>query len=315
MAQQDEGAWRAYPVDAAAAGLRLDAFLAAALGVSRAAARRALRAGGVRVDGRLAAKGRALCIGQRVEVQAAAAAPPRALRPLPAPELPLRLLAEGPGWLAVDKPAGAPVHPLLPGERGALLNALVARRPEVFGVGEGGLRSGVVHRLDVQTSGVLLFATNTARWRELRGAFRRRRIAKWYRALVHGRMQGEGELALHLTVAQHRPARVRAVLPGAVGSQPGAARSRLCTLHWRALAPLRGATLLEVRPRSGFLHQVRASLAHIGHPLLGDTAYGAPPTPGIPRHMLHAARIAWRDIQAQSPAPPDFTAAQNALAL
>jgi len=310
VAQQSEGAWRAFPVDGAAAGRRLDAFLAAALGVSRAAARRVLQAGGVRVDGRaapLAAKGRALCSGQRVEVQAGAAAPPCALRPQPAPELPLRLLAEGPGWLAVDKPAGAPVHPLLPGERGALLNALVARRPEVIGVGESGLRSGVVHRLDVQTSGVLLFATTEERWRELRGAFHRRRIAKWYRALVHGRMQGEGELALHLTVAQHRPARVRA-------APPGAARSRLCTLHWRALTQLRGATLLEVRPRSGFLHQVRASLAHIGHPLLGDTAYGAAPTPGISRHMLHAARIAWLDIQAQSPTPPDFTAAQNALA-
>ncbi|MDD9853405.1 MAG: RluA family pseudouridine synthase [Deltaproteobacteria bacterium] len=310
MAQRNSGAWRAYPVDAAAAGLRLDAFLAAALGVSRAGARRALLLGGVRVDGRpapLAAKGRALCSGQRVEVQAQAAAPPRALRPLPAPELPLCLLAEGPGWLAVDKPAGTPVHPLLPGERGALLNALVARRPEVFGVGEGGLRSGVVHRLDVQTSGVLLFATNAVRWRELRGAFRSRRIAKWYRALVHGRMEGAGELALHLHVAQHRPARVR-VAPA------GAPRSRLCTLRWRALTPLRGATLLEVRPRSGFLHQVRASLAHIGHPLLGDTAYGAPPTPGISRHMLHAARIAWRNIQAESPTPPDFTAAQNALA-
>ena len=82
-------------------------------------------------------------------------------------EVDLPVIARGPGWLAVDKPAGLPVHPFAEDETGTMLNAVLARRPEIFGVGEGGLRSGVVHRLDVDTSGVLLFASEAGSWRRL----------------------------------------------------------------------------------------------------------------------------------------------------
>jgi 23S rRNA pseudouridine1911/1915/1917 synthase len=290
------------------AGMRLDAFLADELRVSRAAARRLLERGAVAVDGRalaLGEKGAPLAAGQTLAVQRVPARETE--QPIAQPELALRILARGPGWVAVDKPAGVPVHPLDPAETGTALNFVVAHFPEIAGVGEAGLRSGVVHRLDVDTSGALLFATEQGRWEQLRGGFRGHHVEKVYRALVHGQLTGGGELVLHLAVAQHRPARVRVVAAAD-------ARSRRTAMRWRALAQLRGATLVEARPATGFLHQIRASLAHLGHPLLGDSAYGAPPSPLAPRHLLHAAYVAYRDVEAESPDAEDFAAALLALA-
>lgn len=281
------------------AGARLDVFLARVLPASRGQVRALLSAGGVRVDGSavdLGAKGRILAVGQRVGL----AEPTLAAASTPEPEAdaPLTVLAQGEGWLAVDKPAGTPVHPLAPGERGTLLNALVARHPEVTGIGEGGLRSGVVHRLDVHTSGVLLFATEELRWQALREAFRSHRVQKRYRALVHGRLEGQGKLVLPLAVVRHRPARVGVV-------EPGDGRSRRTELRWKSLRVFAEHTLVEVAPRTGFLHQIRASLAHLGHPLVGDVAYGAPEG-GAARHLLHAARVAVDDVVAESPDAADL---------
>ncbi|MBM4384422.1 MAG: RluA family pseudouridine synthase [Deltaproteobacteria bacterium] len=290
------------------AGARLDAFLADGLRVSRAEARRLLERGAVEVDARavgLADKGAPLAAGQRVAVQRFAG---RAhAEPIAQPELALPVLARGAGWLAVAKPAGMPVHPLDPGETGTALNFVAAKFPEIVGVGEAGLRSGVVHRLDVDTSGALLFATEQGRWEQLRGGFRAHRVEKVYRAIVHGGLSGSGELALPLAVAQHRPARVRVVAAG----DP---RSRHTRMTWRALERLRDATLVEARPATGFLHQIRASFAHLGHPLVGDSAYGAPASPHAKRHLLHAAYVAYRDVEARCPDAEDFAAALEAFA-
>lgn len=290
------------------AGMRLDAFLADELRVSRAEARRLLARGAVALHGRtagLGAKGEPVAAGQAIAVQRFPAR--EHAEPIAQPELALRILARGPGWVAVDKPAGMPVHPLEPDETGTALNFVVAKLPEIAGVGEAGLRSGVVHRLDVDTSGALLFATEQGRWEQLRGGFRTHRVEKVYRAIVHGRLTGGGELALQLAVAQHRPARVRVV-------DAGDPRSRHTRMTWRALAQLRDATLVEARPLTGFLHQIRASLAHLGHPVLGDAAYGAPASPHAQRHLLHAARVVYRDVEAESPDAVDFAAALAALA-
>jgi 23S rRNA pseudouridine1911/1915/1917 synthase len=299
---------RTLVVSAERAGMRLDAFLADELRVSRAEARRLLERGAVAVDGKpaaLAAKGEPLAAGAELAVQRL---PTReTAEPIAQPELGLAILAHGPGWVAVDKPAGVPVHPLDPGETGTALNFVVARFPEISGVGEAGLRSGVVHRLDVDTSGALLFATEQGRWEQLRGGFRGHRVQKRYRAIVHGSLVGAGELTLHLAVAQHRPARVRVV-------DAGDPRSRRTLMAWRALAQLQGATLVEARPATGFLHQIRASLAHLGHPMFGDAAYGAPASEHAKRHLLHAAYVAYRDVAAESPDAADFAAALAALA-
>lgn len=299
---------RTLVVSSERAGTRLDAFLADELRVSRSEARRLLERGAVALDGRamaLAEKGVQLAEGQTLAVQRI---PTReSAEPIAQPELALPILARGPGWVAIDKPAGMPVHPLDPAETGTALNFAVAHFPELSGVGEAGLRSGVVHRLDVDTSGALLFATEEGRWEQLRGAFRAHRVEKVYRALVHGHLTGSGELALHLAVAQHRPARVRVV-------DASDARSRRTAMTWRALARLQDATLVEARPATGFLHQIRASLAHLGHPVFGDAAYGAPPSLLAPRHLLHAAYVGYRDVEAESPDAADFAAALEALA-
>jgi 23S rRNA pseudouridine1911/1915/1917 synthase len=290
------------------AGRRLDAYLAERLACSRAATRRLLARGAVRIDGRLldaAAKGVALRAGECIAIDSGADAETI----LPEPDLPLAVLAQGAGWLVVDKPAGMPVHPLAPGERGSLLGALVARHPAVQGVGEeGGLRSGVVHRLDVDTSGALLIATEAFAWLRLRAAFRAHRVGKTYRAIALGEGVADGEIALPLVVARHRPAFVRAA------RDDETERARTTHTRWRVLERLDGATLLEVETTTGFLHQVRATLAHLGHPLAGDRSYATSGDPtGAGRHMLHAASLRFEEIAATSPDPADFAALRARL--
>jgi len=293
-------------------GRRLDLFLAERLQLSRAQVRRLLARGAVSVAGRpvsAEAKGRALTPGQAVVV--APFARPEDQRARPEPDSPLRVLAEGPGWLAVDKPAGAPVHPLEEAEVGSVLSAVIARHPEIQGVGEGGLRSGVVHRLDVDTSGVLLFATAEETWRSLRAAFSEHRVEKVYRAVVVGRLEQEGAAELGLVTARHRPARVRVVTDDELVRARGA---RIAELSYRPLEVFDDATLVEVVPRTGHLHQIRVMLAHLGHPVAGDATYGdARDRLGAPRQLLHAARAAWQGGEAESPDPRDFSEALAAL--
>ena len=211
MAEQTGESLEVQPSEA---GRRLDLFLAERLSLSRGRARRLLASGAVRIGARTLGegdKGLALRAGERVEVASAARADSE--RVAPEPESPLQVLAQGPGWLVADKPAGVPVHPLAAGERGTLLGAVAARHPEIQDVGEGGLRSGVVHRLDVDTSGALLLATDAAPWQRLRAAFREHRVDKRYRAIARGRVTADGEIELPLVVARHRPAFVRAANP------------------------------------------------------------------------------------------------------
>ena len=302
-----------FVVESRLAGSRLDFVLAHELGVSRAEARRLLARGGVRLGARPVGpgqKGEPVHAGTELVVEAWS--PPEARAPEPEPEAPLQIRAEGAGWVAVDKPAGVPVHPLAPGEGGSVLNALVARRPGIVGVGEGGLRCGVVHRLDVDTSGVLLFSTDDLHWRRLRHAFRSHRVHKLYRAVVAGRLEGEGEERLRLAVGRHRPARVRVVGEGEVAEGPGLGRPT--RLRWRALQALRGASLVEVELGTGFLHQIRAVFAHRGHPVVGDRRYGGPALGGARRQLLHASRLVWEEIDVGAPDPPDLRTALAQLA-
>ena len=289
-------------------GQRLDRFLAEHLKLSRSQVRRLLARGAVSVGGRSVnedAKGLSLQPGPVVEVTPFAR--PEDQRALPAPDQPLEVLAQGSGWLAVDKPAGTPVHPLREDEDDTVLNAVIGRFPEIHGVGEGGLRSGVVHRLDVDTSGVLFFATEEDVWQRLRGAFREHSVEKTYRALVIGALEGEGSLEVGLVTARHRPARVRVIAEEELERARGA---HIGVLRWRSLEIFEGATLVEVMPKTGFLHQIRVSLAHLGFPILGDRSYGPASDPiPVARQMLHASHASWGEIEASSPDPDDFRAA------
>jgi 23S rRNA pseudouridine1911/1915/1917 synthase len=295
-------------VTPADAGCRLDVFLADRLSLSRAEVRRLLGRGSVSVDARsvaVSAKGWALAAGSQVAV--APFPRPDARRALADPDAPPQVLASGAGWLAVDKPAGVAVHPLREEERGTLLNSVIATHPELFGVGEGGLRSGVVHRLDVDSSGVLLVATAEPAWRRLREAFRAGQVEKVYRALVRGRMQTGGSCETPLVLASHRPARVR------VASSDGRG-ARTVVLSWRPLECFADATLVEVRPKTGFLHQIRVVLAHQGHPILGDRVYAdAASAAAAPRHLLHASALRFEEVSAASPDPADLGAKLDEL--
>ncbi|HJO23870.1 MAG: RluA family pseudouridine synthase [bacterium] len=302
---------RRFRVEMGEAGRRLDLFLAERLKLSRAQARRLLARGAVRVDGGRASesrKGVGLAAGTEVEV--APFRRPREARASAEADAPLVVLADGPGWLAIDKRAGEPVHPLHEDEGGTVLGAALARHPEIQGVGEGGLRSGVVHRLDVETSGVLLLATAEDSWHRLRQAFAEHRIDKRYRALVAGPIEPRGSISLGLVVARHRPARVR-VVPESERARARGVRD--VEMSWRLLETRGAVSLVEVRPVTGFLHQIRAVMAHLGHPLLGDRTY-APPgiARAAARHMLHASQIRFEEVSAESAEPADFLSAFEA---
>ncbi|MEM9253772.1 MAG: RNA pseudouridine synthase, partial [Planctomycetota bacterium] len=207
----------------------------------------------------------------------------------------LKVLNEGDDWVAIDKPAGVAVHPLDATQGRTVLNAVATMRPEVVGVGEGGLRSGVVHRLDVATSGVLLFATSAARWARLRKAFTEHTAQKRYVALVHGRGALPTEpIALRLAVRQHKPARVAVVSTGQPGSD--------CSMAAAVTDERDAYARVTVDLHTGFLHQVRVGLAHLGRPVVGDDVYGPTPT-HADRLMLHAERLTIDGIEVASPAP------------
>lgn len=292
-----------YVVPPDQAGVRLDRWLAERLEMSRAQIKRLLESGAVTVDGRTigrAGKGDPLTGGQRVAVDGFER--PEHQTPIANPDLALTELTQGDGWVIVDKSAGIAVHPLEPGEDDTVLNAVATRHPEIVGVGEAGLRSGVVHRLDLGTTGTLLFALNQTTWERFREAFREHRTRKVYRAIVAGQVHVGDAITLSLEVAQHKPAKVR--VTGGEG--------RLCDLAYRPLEIFPDATLLEVELGTGFLHQIRVTMAYLGHPVLGDTHYApqtphASPEPSAPsRPMLHAYSLACEEANATCEPPVDF---------
>ncbi|MEM6392282.1 MAG: RluA family pseudouridine synthase [Planctomycetota bacterium] len=302
--------WRRLEVGAEQGSCRLDAWLAEALGVSRGRVVRLLGEGRVRVHGRVVTerwKGRMVEGGWELEV-GLSGDQAEVDRPI-AEAGGEAVLAEGDGWVVLDKPAGTPVHPLWADERGTLVNTLAAKWPGVIGVGEGGLRSGVAHRLDVPTSGCVVLATEQGAWERLRAAFSEHRVLKRYRAVVRGRLEGPRDewerVALRLAVTRHRPARV-----GVVSADDPAGRR--CRLGYRVVELLADATVVEVDLETGFLHQVRAMFAHLRHPVLGDVDYGGE-EPRVGRLMLHAERLVIDEREVVSPLPEDFTAGFQAL--
>lgn len=303
-----------------AAGERVDRWLAARLERSRSRVHALLDAGMVQLGGRTLSrsdKGVALAAGQHVVV--------RAIELMPEPsDAPLTLAAQGHDWLIADKPAGLPVHPLHREQTDTLLNRVVARFPQIVSVGEGGLRSGVVHRLDVPTSGLVLFALTDARYHAARDAFLRHTTEKRYFALVHGHVTQTRRVELDLVVAQHRPARVAVVPTHETTPHAGVRR---CGLGFEPIEHGHRCTLLDVRLETGFLHQIRVTLAHLGHPVIGDTVYGRSGERGVrseergvrseveavpPRLMLHAHTLRVGDAAASSGFPAAFREAMEA---
>jgi len=291
---------------------RLDRALADALGLGRAAVKRAFQLGDVRVGGRRARASDPAPPGAKVEVELEPPAGP----PAPEPGAPLRVIVEHPRLLVVDKPAGVAVHALAPGEGGTLANAVAARYPECAAASPDPRDGGAVQRLDVGTSGCVVFARDREAWEEIHEALRARHVEKLYLALVHGRVAAGGVLSVPL--AQRGGRAIPA--PDEVAAERLAAKGasvRPAETHYDVERAFERFTLLRVRIVTGVMHQIRAHLAYLGHPVAGDAQYGgagsgSAPT-GLSRPFLHAARLALEApgggrIEAESPLPAELEA-------
>lgn len=243
------------------AGQRLDVFVAGACpDLSRAAAQRLIREGRVLLDGETAKPSRPVSAGSLVQVEIP---PPRPYRARPEP-IPLDVVYEDADLVVVNKPVGMVVHPAAGNWEGTLVNALLAHCGDLAGIG-GELRPGIVHRLDKDTSGLIVAAKNDHAHRHLQRQISRRTAERRYRALCWGADMPE-ELEVDASIGRHPRHRQRmAVLPH--GGRP--ARTALKLL--RALPPM---ALVEARLRTGRTHQIRVHLHHIGHAVVGDPVYG-----------------------------------------
>ena len=290
-----------------AAGERLDAFLAGALG-SRARAQRLIAAGQVLVDGTAVQKRRLLRGGERVVVDESEAAPPGAPgRPGTDPVAEFAVAHEDEHLIVVDKPAGVVVHPARGHRHGTLAQALAGR---VAG-GEDAWRAGIVHRLDRDTSGLLVVAKSDAVHRALKAALAARRIEREYLALVDGRPPARRG-TIEAPIGRDRRVRTRMSTDTDV--------PRAAVTHFALEQALPRASLLRVRLQTGRTHQIRVHLQAIGHPVCGDPEYGRPGAYGLRRQFLHATRLAFEHpvtaapLEVTSPLPADLQAALGAAA-
>jgi 23S rRNA pseudouridine1911/1915/1917 synthase len=275
------------------AGERLDVFLARTAG-SRTAAQRLIDAGLVLVDGVAKPKRHAVAAGERVVVGE--------LPPEPEPEVPdatFGIAYEDDHLLVVDKPAGVVVHPARGHRAGTLAQALAGR----IAGGEDTRRQGIVHRLDRDTSGLLVVARTEAAHAALKELLRTREITREYLALVEGRPAAR-KGTIDAPIGRDRRVRTRI--------STDTDEPREAVTHFEAEEAFQGFTLLRVRLETGRTHQIRAHLLAIGHPVAGDPEYGRAGLLGLPRQFLHAERLAFRHpstgamIDVRSPLPADL---------
>lgn len=269
------------------AGERLDVVLARRVpGLSRARARVLLQAGKVRVGGRLVKKSYRLQEGDRVTLETLPG--PADFHAAPDPDLPLEVLLETEVFVVVDKPAGVPSHPLEEGERGTLAGALVARYPEMRDVGYTRREPGILHRLDTDTSGVMLAARTAEAFRALREDLRAGRIEKHYLARCMGVVPAPSIIETPIASDPRDSRKVRACTDAGEAKRLGAQPARTEVISSN---PAPHGSLVEVRANYARRHQIRVHLASIGHPLLGDTLYGGPRLVHPDRHLLHAVSL------------------------
>ncbi len=265
------------------AGQRADeAILRAFSGFSRKEVKGLFEAGRVRCAGRRLKKGDRLEPGSELVIDAPA-------EPIVADaSLALEVLFESADFVVVNKPAGLPTAPLIRTENRSLAAALLARYPEMQGVGFREREPGLVHRLDNETSGVVLAARNQAAFQAARALFESALISKRYLAVVVRSLADSGEVETLLGPDSTDPRRVR------VHEDAPTGYAKLATTRYRVLQRSARYALVEVSVERAFRHQIRAHLAHLGYPIVGDALYGGAAEESLgARHALHASYIAW----------------------
>ena len=291
-------------VGAAHAGERLDRYAAAVVAdLSRSRAARLIRDQDVTVDGLPADPDYRVAIGERVVVQI----PPPSAELLPEPGE-LRVVLESTEFVAIDKPAGISMHPGARDEGGTLAHRLVARYPELAVIGHA-QRPGIVHRLDKGTSGVVLVARTLGGYRHLTRLFAERKVAKAYLLIARGQPRPP-EGVIEAPIGRHPTNRTRMAV---------VRRGKPAETAYEVLDGRDAASLVLARPTTGRTHQIRVHLAAIGHPVVGDRAYGAT-EPLAARPMLHAWTLRFGDAEGgewhlSSPPPSDFVRVAERLGL
>jgi 23S rRNA pseudouridine1911/1915/1917 synthase len=290
---------------------RLDALLAALLadqGISRSLIQRLMKEGRVRVEGRVAKASAEARAGQEVALELEEPSP-GGLAPL---DLPLSVLYEDDCCLAVDKPAGMVTHPAKGHRDDTLVNILKARVPSLSS-GFASDRPGILHRLDKETSGVLLVAKNDRAQAMLASQFSQRTVRKLYLALVWGTLPLD-LMEVDEPIGRHPAHRQKMAVV------KGGRESRTLFITKERLPFI---SLVEARPATGRTHQIRVHLAHLRHPVVGDALYGGHPENGLPskrlqqavreagRFFLHAHSLAFRspsgsEVTVTSPLPKEF---------
>jgi 23S rRNA pseudouridine1911/1915/1917 synthase len=266
------------------AGKRLDKLVAERAELGRRRVAEIFAAGGVRVAGRRVVKGEPARLGDEVTVELAIDD-----RPKPEANAPLDVRYETADVVIVNKPAGQPSAPLR-GESGTLAGALVARYPEMESIGHSPREPGLLHRLDTQTSGLVIAARTREAFEHLHRALRDGKLQKRYLAIVAGEgLEDSGMIDAAIGPDRRNP---RRVLVGDAAAD--SRRARTSVTRFRVVGRDGDWALVELDVSRAFRHQIRAHLASIGHPIAGDSIYGGPPLAELgERHALHASYVGW----------------------
>jgi 23S rRNA pseudouridine1911/1915/1917 synthase len=297
------------------AGGRLDAWLAARLDVSRSRAAQWIEDGRVALNGAPVRKKDPVSPGDRITV----AVPPPEPSDVAPEDIPLDIVYQDADLAVIDKPAGLVVHPAAGHRTGTLVNALLHEVRDLSGIG-GVLRPGIVHRLDKDTSGLLLVAKNDEAHRALSHDLKLRRIKRAYLTACWGHL-AEETASVDAPIGRHPTERKKMAV---------VADGRPARTHFRRLERWRAADLLRAELETGRTHQIRVHLLHLGHPVVGDATYAAAREKGfggpergwaqalarrVPRQFLHAAELRFEHprtrepLRFESPLPPDLAAA------
>jgi len=286
-------------------GVRLDRYVGYKCPeLSRAQAQKLIAGGHITVNGRVAKAGIILNAGDRLEI----AIPPPSPSPLSPEAIPLNILYEDDDLLVIDKPAGLTVHPAPGSPSHTLVNAVLSHIPDLPETDDA-MRPGIVHRLDKDTSGVMVVAKSSAAQANLASQFKTHAVEKAYLVLVQGKLTpADGVIEAPIGRDPRNRKRMAVVVGG-----------REARTHYHVIQHIGDYTLLEVKPETGRTHQIRVHLSAIGYPVVGDKIYGVRSSQ-VPRQFLHASRLGFKlpatgeYVEFTAELPPDLAEALEKIA-